>query len=78
MTENRFKCPKCDAELEDLWDGEPVSAFVGEWSEDRFCCNGHALDPLPFPKASKDSAVNRTKSCGYFGLDDLGVEYGDD
>ena len=24
------------------------------------------------------NAMNRTKSCGYFGLEDLGVEYSDD
>ena len=34
--------------------------------------------PIPFPQVSKYSAVNRTKSCGYFGLEDLGGEYSDD
>ena len=75
---NTWQCPKCGAPLEDLWDGEPVSAFVGEWSEDRFRCNGHVIHPLPFPIANENCAMNRTKSCGYFGLEDLGVEYSDD
>ncbi|OOF39069.1 hypothetical protein BKK56_04055 [Rodentibacter genomosp. 2] len=74
MADNRFKCPKCGADLEDLWDGEPVSVFIGEWSEDRFRCNGHLIKPVPYPQASEQSAVNRTKSCGYFGLEVLGVE----
>lgn len=83
MTEQQFdrntwQCPKCGAELEDLWDGEPVSAFIGEWSEDRFRCNGHVIHPLPFPIASENCSMNRTRSCGYFGLEDFGVEYSDD
>ena len=44
-----------------------------EWDDDRFRCNGHLIEPIPFPQVSKYSAVNRTKSCGYFGLEDLGV-----
>ena len=75
---SNYKCPKCGAPLEDLWDGEPVSAFIGEWSEDRFRCDGHVIRPLPFPIASENCTMNRTKSCGYFGLEDLGVEYSDD
>ncbi|OOF46586.1 hypothetical protein BKK52_11270 [Rodentibacter trehalosifermentans] len=75
MTDNRFKCPKCGAELEDLWVGEPVSAFIGEWSDDRFRCHGHLIKPVPYPQASEQCAINRTKSCGYFGLEALGVEY---
>ena len=27
MINQEFKCPKCGAPLEDVWDGEPVSAF---------------------------------------------------
>ncbi len=71
------KCPKCGGELEDLWDGEPVSAFVGEWSSDRFRCVG-----LPKwvrnPEFGDWHWLNRTPSCGSFGLEDLGVEYRED
>ncbi|MBN6075774.1 hypothetical protein HYE60_11070 [Aggregatibacter actinomycetemcomitans] len=75
MTGNKFTCPKCGAELED-WCG--IDPFLGEWSEDRFRCNGHLISPVPFPQASEQSAVNRTKSCGYFGLEDLGEVYSDE
>lgn len=65
-------CPKCGGELSDLWDGEAVSAFVGEWSDDRFRCEGKLVE-------AKDDRwgdyvwLNRTKSCGYFGLADFGI-----
>lgn len=67
----KFRCPKCGAELSDGWDGEPVSACVGEWSEDRFYCEGFTVETGPV-------RFNRTRSCGYFGLADLGVEYRED
>ncbi|HDR0611629.1 TPA: hypothetical protein QBZ44_000453 [Pasteurella multocida] len=66
-----YKCPKCGGELSDLWDGEPVSAFIGEWSDDRFRCEGRVV-------AVGIMGPQRTKSCGYFGLEDLGVEYMED
>ncbi|MGQ0285834.1 hypothetical protein ACT2CV_01335 [Pasteurellaceae bacterium 22721_9_1] len=69
----KFKCPKCGAELSDCWDGEPISAFVGEWSEDRFRCAGKLVI-----QDNKLSPFSRTKSCGYFGLEDFGVEYRED
>lgn len=56
-------CPKCGGELSDHWDGEAVSAFVGEWSDDRFRCEGH--------KVVEFVGFSRTKSCGYFGLADF-------
>lgn len=74
---SNYKCPKCGAELED-WYIVGVNDFIGKWSEDRFRCTGHLIQPIPFPQASNDCSFNRTKSCGYFGLEDLGVEYSDD
>ncbi|RDE96167.1 hypothetical protein DPW02_11465 [Aggregatibacter aphrophilus] len=71
---NTWQCPKCGAPLED-WYMVGVNDFIDKWSEDRFRCNGHLIQPLPHPQASYQSAINRTKSCGYFGLEDLGVEY---
>ncbi|HEH9641117.1 TPA: hypothetical protein SIC21_002309, partial [Pasteurella multocida] len=53
------------------WDGEPVSAFVGEWSDDRFRCEGRVV-------AVGIMGAQRTKSCGYFGLEDLGIKYQED
>ena len=70
-----YKCSKCGAGLEDWLD---IDSFVGEWSEDRFRCNGHLISPVPFPQASEQNASNRTKSCGYFGLEELGEVYSDD
>lgn len=75
MANSKFKCPKCGAELED-WFG--IDPFIGEESEDRFRCAGHLIEPIPYPHASKQSAVNRTKSCGYLGLDDLDMECRDE
>ncbi|HHF6615756.1 TPA: hypothetical protein ACPP68_001624 [Haemophilus influenzae] len=72
-----YKCPKCGAELEDFYTPDYFISS-SEWDDDRFRCNGHLIEPIPFPQVSKFSAVNRTKSCGYFGLEDLGVEYSDD
>lgn len=69
-----FKCPKCGGELSDGWDGEPVSAFVGEWSDDRFRCNGKLVEAID-TRYGDYVWLNRTKSCGYFGLEDLGVDY---
>lgn len=66
-------CPKCGAELTDLWDGEPVSAFIGEWSEDRFRCEGKFI-PTRDNTGGEWIWVNCEKSCGYFGLNDFGVE----
>lgn len=63
-------CPKCGGELSDRWDGEPVSAFVGEWSDDRFRCEGY--------KVVEFVGFSRTKSCGYLGLEDFGVKYDGD
>ena len=77
-----FTCPKCGGELSDCWDGEPVSAFVGEWSDDRFRCEGHLIeakdDVFTDGKGNRIAWFNRTKSCGYFGLADFGVEYRED
>ena len=70
----KYKCPRCGGELSDWWDGEPVSGFVGEWSEDRFRCEGH-LKPAKDDRLGDYVWVNRTPSCGYFGLDDLGGKY---
>ena len=63
-----YKCPICGTHLEDWWDGEPVSAFIGEWSDDRFRCPGQIV-------AIGMMGAQRKPSCGYFGLEDLGVEY---
>ncbi|WP_439290808.1 hypothetical protein [Lonepinella koalarum] len=71
-------CPKCGGELEDCWDGELISAFIGEWSDDRFRCCGNPLKPLPFPTLSEFHPMNCTPVCGYFGLEDLGFEYRED
>lgn len=73
MPISEYQCPKCGGELSDCWDGEAVSAFVGEFSDDRFRCEGK-------PTASQDPNFgayhwkNRTPSCGYLGLEDLGVK----
>ena len=69
-----YKCPKCGAALEEFYTPDYFISS-GEWDDDRFRCNGHLIEPIPFPQVSKYSAVNRTKSCGYLGLEDLGVEY---
>lgn len=37
----KYKCPRCGGELSDWWDGEPVSTSIGEWSGNRFRCEGH-------------------------------------
>lgn len=65
-----YKCPKCGGELDDLWDGEQVSVFVGEYSDDRFQCVGKLVE-------AKDDRfgdyvwINRTPSCGYFSKDEV-------
>ncbi|BFQ92347.1 MULTISPECIES: hypothetical protein [Gallibacterium] len=68
---SELTCPKCGGDLTDLWDGEPVSAFIGEWSDDRFRCEGKWEEA---EKWGRYAWFNRTKSCGYFGLKDLGVK----
>lgn len=63
MAEKQMKCPKCGAPVEDWTD-------VDEWgwfADAPFRCSGHLIEPLPYPQASPDCALNRTKSCGYFG-----------
>lgn len=68
----KYKCPQCGGELSDWWDGENTSS-IGEWSDDRFRCEGKLVE-------AKDDRfgdyvwVNRTKSCGYFGLENLGIK----
>lgn len=65
-------CPKCGGELEDLSINDEWGWFVDE----PYRCNGHYTGQ--FPNVSKDCSMNRTKSCGYFGLADFGVEYRED
>lgn len=70
------KCPKCGGELEDLWDGEPVSAFIGEWSDDRFRCAGQFMkckDDVYSDGKHHFQWVTLSPSCGYFGLADFGI-----
>lgn len=67
-------CPKCGGALSDHWDGEPVSAFVGEWSDDRFRCEGKSVEAKD-DRYGNLAWFNRTKSCGYFGLEDFGIVY---
>ena len=62
----KYKCPKCGGELEDLR-GEDE---WGWYEDEPFRCNGHFTGK--YPHISRDSAMNRTKSCGYFGVEDLG------
>ncbi|KKB00221.1 hypothetical protein N8E87_03450 [Avibacterium paragallinarum] len=70
---NEYKCPKCGGELSDLWDRQPVNAFIGEYSDDRFRCEGK-LKEAKHDRMGEFVWVNRTKSCGYFSLDELGIE----
>lgn len=67
-------CPNCGAELSDWW--ALADNFVGEWDNDRFRCEGH-LKPENerFVNMSEHCSLNRTPSCGYFGLADLGIVY---
>lgn len=76
----QFQCPKCGGELSDGWDGEPVSAFVGEWSEDRFRCEGKLVPAKDdrYGDRNQYAWFNRTPSCGYFSFEALGVEYRED
>ncbi|WKT00508.1 hypothetical protein NYR30_04265 [Gallibacterium salpingitidis] len=63
-------CPKCGAELEDL-------RQMDEWgwfSEAPFRCSGHLIQPVPYPNISIHNGLNRTKSCGYFSFEELGIE----
>ncbi|MFU2079338.1 hypothetical protein ACLQ91_01965 [Avibacterium endocarditidis] len=62
---NEYKCPKCGAKLERFWD------LPDAFDESVFRCNGHLIQPVPYPHISPYSALNRTKSCGYFSLDEL-------
>nr|DAN71522.1 MAG TPA: PhnA Zinc-Ribbon [Caudoviricetes sp.] len=67
---SKHKCPKCGAPLSDWYiPNEP--SFCGEMSDDRFRCEGHLITPKPFPQASDGCALNRTESCGYFGIWEL-------
>ncbi|HHF5418241.1 TPA: hypothetical protein ACPPA7_001719 [Haemophilus influenzae] len=52
-----YKCPKCGAELEDFYTPDYFISS-SEWDDDRFRCNGHLIEPIPFPQVSKFSAVN--------------------
>ena len=70
----KYKCPRCGGELSDWWDGEPVSTSIGEWSGNRFRCEGH-LKPAKDDRFGDYVWVNRTPSCGCFGLEYLGVKY---
>lgn len=54
------KCPKCSGELEDLSINDDWGRFV----EEPYRCNRHYTGR--FPHISKDCAMNRTKSYGYF------------
>lgn len=71
--EAKYKCPQCGGELSDWYDPENT-AFIGEWSDDRFRCEGH-LKPAKDDRFGDYVWVNRTPSCGYFDLEDLGVKY---
>lgn len=64
------KCPKCNAPLTD-WYVPDLPALCSEMSDDRFQCEGHLIEPKPFPQASDGCSLNRTKSCGYFGIWEL-------
>lgn len=75
MISELFVCPKCGAELEDFYLPDDENNWVGAWDDDRFRCCGHLIKPIRFPQVSQDNPMNRTKSCGYFGLADLGMEY---
>ena len=56
----KIKCPKCGGDLEDL----SINDDWGWHVEEPYRCNGHYTGQ--FPNISKDCAMNRTKSCGYF------------
>ncbi|MCW9731936.1 hypothetical protein L5B97_00270 [Avibacterium sp. 20-15] len=65
-----YKCPKCGAKLEDFREGDEWGYFADE----PFRCSGHLIQPVPYPHISPDCALNRTKSCGYFSFEALGIE----
>lgn len=70
MKSTEYKCPKCGGEIEDL-------RMVDEWgwfTDAPFHCVGHYTGR--FPEVSRDCSLNRTKSCGYFGLEELEKENG--
>ncbi|MCK3657244.1 hypothetical protein A4G18_00540 [Pasteurellaceae bacterium Pebbles2] len=76
MTEKPLCCPKCGAELMDFYFGDDGN--VGEWDDDRFSCIGYPLSEKKYDILTWGHPFNRTKSCGDFGLEDLGVEYCED
>ncbi|PVX40556.1 hypothetical protein C8D76_103129 [Pasteurella langaaensis DSM 22999] len=56
-----LKCPKCGGEIEDLSTNDDWGWFV----EEPYRCNGHYTGKYK-EFCSEDSAMNRTKSCGWF------------
>ena len=66
------QCPKCGAELEDFYDEFDDWGWCAKDDAARFKCRGKLLKPKKYAWCSEDCALNRTKSCGYFGLADLG------
>ncbi|OOF85108.1 hypothetical protein BKG88_09080 [Rodentibacter ratti] len=72
--ETNLKCPKCKGELIDRYDSS-IWCKVKKTDLDRFECIGHLIKPMPYPFISQYAMRNRTSSCGYFGLETLGVEY---
>ncbi|MFK3559387.1 hypothetical protein [Pasteurella multocida] len=60
-----YKCPKCGGEIEDLTESDEWMYFTDE----PFRCCGHYTGR--YPNVSKDCSMNRTKSCGYFSLEEL-------
>ena len=74
MISENFKCPKCGAPVVAWYFPNGECVMVGEEDSDRFQCCGHLIEPICYPNVSKDNPMNRTKSCGYFGLEDLDME----
>ncbi|HDL5972046.1 TPA: hypothetical protein RJR48_002506 [Mannheimia haemolytica] len=60
-----YKCPKCNGELEDL----SINDEWGWFLDEPYRCNGHYTGR--FPNISRDSTLNRTKSCGYFSKEEV-------
>ncbi|QIA76153.1 hypothetical protein [Rodentibacter caecimuris] len=62
---SKYLCPKCGGEIEDCSAGDEWG-----WFEDEpFRCAGHYTGR--FPNVSRDCSLNRTKSCGWFKLEEL-------
>ena len=72
VVEEDYQCPKCGGDIEDLRSG--WSDEWGWYEDEPYRCNGHYTGK--YPNVSRDSALNRTKSCGYFKLEDLAVKDG--